>query len=1321
MQHVRVLKFCNCRSAYPVFIVLLLALWGMACNNSIALAQASRPFLTKAEAVRMLTDNSAKLGYSVRLQGIVTYYDPDWPILYIQDSSGGIYVELEKQDPSLSPGQWIEVEGITAPGSFLPVVSKARVKLLGSKVPLPIRKASLAQLDIRRDDGQWMQLEGIVHNTYQEGKYTVLETYEGKHKVQIRIRELSQTAAGNLIDAVIQVRGVLAVIADSAHKPIGLDLWVSKENQISVVKPPLAVSSQLPVTAIAEIEKTWTSDPPKHRFRIQGTVMPSQKESTLLVQDKTGIIEAQTLFTRPIAPGDEVDLIGFADLGSNGPRIINAIYLRIKALAIESKEEKGLPTLTKISQIRRLDSKEAGRGYPVRIKGVITYHNPQLSMTFIQDDSDAIYLQSLDPALILEEGKKYEVAGFSAPGDFAPIITKPAFRLIGPGALPPARIVTLDQLSTGQYDCLRVQVGGIVRSVRQVGNRWCLEVFSEGKGIQVWIPNLMDSTHIHSLQDAKITAEGICSIQISTWGAIAGFKLNVPSISGIRVEEKARSDPFSAPLRSIRDVFRYSNQTDAGHRIRIQGVLLHQRPGRAIYIRDATGSISIPTTHILPVNSLDMLTISGYPIPGEFAPSMDHVLIKSLSSSSELSPRLLPDARALYNNFHGDLVRIRARLVEQWHNTDGLNYLLQDLTDKQTAFEATLDSSSYGSTPPSLRNGSVLELTGIYLLRTKTAQKFGFQLLLRTSEDIRVLKNAPWWTLKHTYWAFGILTFFILLASASAAMLKRRVNRQTRIIRNQVEAEAALEKKYRELFERSNDIVFACDHSGRLKSVNPAGARILGYTVQELMDLDAKQLLDPASLPKIEDWIKQRQKALDCPNLECELLAKDGRHVLVEVSGDMLYSNGQLTGAQGIARDITERKHAEEALRQSEEKLRQGQKLEAIGKLAGGIAHDFNNILAAILGYAELSATEIPPEHPVKSHLEQIAKAGKRARDVVQQILAFSRKLEQERRPIYLQTILDEALNLLRATLPATVEIETKIDATCGPVMADSTQMHQVILNLATNASHAMSAKGGQLRIILEPILPNGKHPSTFPELSQGKYVCLSVCDTGPGIAPEIQKQIFEPYFTTKSVGEGSGLGLAVVHGIVQSHGGAITVNSALGQGACFKIYLPCCAEKSDKPPVPAPEMAKGQGRILLIDDEEALVNLGRRALEKLGYQVTGETSSVRALKKFTDKPQQFDVVVTDQTMPQLTGLSLAQEIWKIRPELPVIISTGYSEQITSEIATSLGFHTFLNKPYTVSELARVIQQCLIHSKEPEAEINNSAFRIQNSEDLPPG
>jgi PAS domain S-box-containing protein len=1260
-------------------------------------ARGKQSLLTTADSVRRLAVDQAQLGNPIRIQGIVTYYDPDWPILYINDESGGIYVELAQPDRSLKFGQKVEIVGISAQGSILPIVEKAHIKSLGSSGLPPLRKVSLATLNVKRDDSQWMQIEGIVHNAYQEGQYSILEVYDGKIKIQIRIRELfNKISADGLIDAKVRIQGVLAVTTDSALKPIGFELRVPREADFSIIEPPEKASGQLPVTSIAMLQKQWKSRPPQRRIRIQGTVMPGNSLGTLLVQDKTGIIEAQTLFTRPIAPGDEVDLSGFADLSSDRPRIVSAIYLRIKALAIQSREETGLPTLTRIKRVHTLSSQDAARGFPVLIQGVITYHNPQLSMTFIQDQSDAIYLQSLDPMLALEEGKRYEVEGFSAPGDFAPIIIKPKFRLLGNAPQPPALNLTLDQLSTGQYDCLRVRIQGIVRSVRQVGNRWCLQLFDEGKGIEVWIPNQASSSHVFSWQDAKIAAEGICSIQVSDRGNITGFRLNVPALGGIRMMEPARADPFSTPLRSIRDVFRYSNQQEAGHRVRIQGVLLHQQPGKALYIRDASGCIVVLADHFLPANTSDILTVSGYITPGDFAPTMNDALVKRVGSGQPPEPRILPDGHALNNNFHGDLVKIRARLMDQWHSWDGRRYLLQDLGNAGTTFEAILDSDADVTNAANIRSGSELELTGIYQLRARPGQPYRFLLLLRTPGDIRVLKSAPWWSLKHTYWTIGILCLFFLSALSWIAMLRRRVNRQTEVIRRQIGAEAALEKKYRELFERSNDIVFACDGTGKLVSINPAGMRILGYDSQELMQLNPAQLVDPASLPKIERWIGQKLKALDGPHLECDLLARDGHLITVEVNAEIIFADGMQVGAQGIARDITERKQAEETLRNSEEKLRQGQKLEAIGKLAGGIAHDFNNILSAILGYAELSVEDVPPDHAVRDNLDQIIKAGKRARDVVQQILAFSRKLDRERRPIHLQAIVDEVLKLLKVTLPSTIAIQTSINLGCNPVMADATQMHQIILNLATNAWHAMQETGGLLTVELESIAVPGIRMNQAQELMPGQYTRLTIRDTGPGMDPDVQKRIFEPYFTTKSAGQGSGLGLAVVHGIIQSHGGVITVDSAPGQGASFQVYLPCCEEKPVHAPVPSQDTVKGKGNILLVDDEQAIVNLGSRSLERLGYHVTGETRSKRALEMFLENPDHFDLVLTDQTMPNLTGISLAQELWRVRPHLPIIISSGFSEQITLENAASLGFRAMLPKPYTISELAKTVQQSLL-------------------------
>jgi PAS domain S-box-containing protein len=1264
--------------------------------HTTASAQTAMSLLTTVAQVKNLTPSQAVTGYPVRLQGIVTFYDDSLPMLCIQDESGGISVELEQQNPKLQTGQLVEIEGISINGSFLPIISQARVRIIENSGFPQSRKTSLSLVKLNNDESRWMQFQVLVQNVYKEGRYIVLDAYEGKRRINLRIKGFSSLLADDLVDTVVNIYGVLGIITDSAKKPIGFTLWVPDASCLTVSSRPTIPPSQIPIIPIADIGDNWRTSPPRHRIRIQGAVTPGEKETTLIVQDKTGNILTEPLFARPIAPGDEVDLIGFADLSSPFPKIINATYLRIKAVAIQNKEEQGLPALTKISEIRKLDAKEAARGYPVKVKGIITYHNPQLSMTFIQNGPDAIYLQSLDTMLSLEEGMEYEVEGYTAPGDFAPIIVKPKYRALGKAPLPPAVSVNLDQLASGRYDCARVQAQGIIRSIRQVGNRWCLGLFDNGKEIQVWTPNLPES-NVLSLQDAKVLARGICSIQISSLGTISGFRINVSSMNELNVLEPAKFDPFSAPLRSIRDVFRNTDQSISGHRIRIQGIVLHQQPGKALYLRDDTGSIAIPINHLEPVNANDLVIISGYPVSGAPAATLENTLIKRLSTKPPPPARMLNDVHAIYNTFQGDLVRIQARLVDQWQGAEAQFYLLQDINKSSTVFEAYLEKSTEPSVIASLRNGSELELTGIYLLQTKSDQKFGFQLLLRTPEDIRIVKNAPWWTLQHIYLALAILVLLSLFTFTWVVMLRKRVHRQTTTIQQRLEAEAALEKKYRDLFEKSNDIVFACDSDGRLKSINPAGERLLGYSNQESVGIDLKQMMSPSSIITISGWIEKKQKGNESSPVECELTVKDGRKIQVEVNGELIQAEERIIGAQGIARDITERKNAEEALRLSEEKLRQGQKLEAIGKLAGGIAHDFNNILSAIMGYAELSMEEMQPDDPINTNMEQIVKAAHRARDLVQQILAFSRKLERERRPIRLQTVIEEGLKLLKATLPATIQMLIKIDAACGPVMADQTQMHQILLNLATNAAHAMNFTGGSMHIELEQIELKTKLPSALPELPQGTYARLTVSDTGPGIDPDIQKRIFEPYFTTKSVGEGSGLGLAVVHGIVQSHGGGIVLISAPGHGTCFQVYLPCCSESGvEIQTTPSASVkVQGKGRILIVDDEETIVQLGQKSLERLGYQVTCETHSVKALESFTKNPMQFDVVVTDQTMPNLTGTSLATALWKIRPNLPIIISTGYSEQLTQEKAVTLGFQALLSKPYSATELAQAIQQSL--------------------------
>ncbi len=399
-----------------------------------------------------------------------------------------------------------------------------------------------------------------------------------------------------------------------------------------------------------------------------------------------------------------------------------------------------------------------------------------------------------------------------------------------------------------------------------------------------------------------------------------------------------------------------------------------------------------------------------------------------------------------------------------------------------------------------------------------------------------------------------------------------------------------------------------------------------------------------------------------------------------------------------VATDITKQKNIESERKDYEVRIQQMQKMEAIGVLAGGIAHDFNNILSAVIGFTELSLIDTPADTPVHGNLQQIHAAGMRARDLVQQILTFSRQDEKELQPLQIGSQVKEALKMLRSSLPTTIEMRVDIDAQVGNVMADPTQIHQIVMNLCTNAAQEMEARGGRLSVRLEQVALDADAVRRHPGLKAGEYARLSVCDTGAGIRADILDKIFNPYFTTKEKDKGTGLGLAVVHGIVQSFGGDIQVASKVGRGTMFEIYLPVIQAAAETPPRQV-SLPMGYERILMVDDEAFIVEFGRQGLERLGYRVEGCTSSREALERFRQQPQRYDLVITDMTMPKMTGDQLAREIFKLRKGMPVILCTGYSSLIDGPQAEKMGIRALLMKPLNLSDLAFNIRQVLDASK----------------------
>jgi PAS domain S-box-containing protein len=393
--------------------------------------------------------------------------------------------------------------------------------------------------------------------------------------------------------------------------------------------------------------------------------------------------------------------------------------------------------------------------------------------------------------------------------------------------------------------------------------------------------------------------------------------------------------------------------------------------------------------------------------------------------------------------------------------------------------------------------------------------------------------------------------------------------------------------------------------------------------------------------------------------------------------------------------ELIERQHAEATRQQLESQLFQAQKMEALGTLAGGIAHEFNNILWAIMGFSELTLSFLPEGSKGRWNIQQVLQASGRARDLVNQILAFSRKADQEKKPIQIALIVKEALKLMRATIPTTIEIKQTISAPETLVLADATQIHQIIMNLCANAAQAMREKGDSLEIRLEEKFLDDIDLLEQPDLTPGTYVILTVSDNGPGIAPDIIDKIFEPFFTTKEVGAGTGMGLAVVYGIVKSHGGAITVSSQPSEGAAFTVLLPKIISRENEDQEAQASIPKGHGHILVLDDEEMLVALSKRMLESLGYEVTTAKSSLEALEIFQAQSDEFDLVITDQTMPHMAGLQLSREFRHIRPDIPIILCTGFSEKVSQETVDAAGINGLLMKPVNLRDLGKTVREVL--------------------------
>ena len=509
-------------------------------------------------------------------------------------------------------------------------------------------------------------------------------------------------------------------------------------------------------------------------------------------------------------------------------------------------------------------------------------------------------------------------------------------------------------------------------------------------------------------------------------------------------------------------------------------------------------------------------------------------------------------------------------------------------------------------------------------------------------------------------------------------------------ISERVHSEKALresESKFRSLFNLSPQAIALTElETGKLADVNNMFCDLTQYSREEIIGKTTTEVGFYSNNDRAR-FIKDLETSGEVNGLEMDFKAKDGGILNTLMFARVIRISG-LSFILTIFLNMTEQKMLQA-------QLQQAQKMEAIGTLAGGIAHDFNNILYSIIGYTELALDDTEKGTQLHDNLQELLVAAHRAGDLVKQILTFSRKADRKLKPLKIQLVVREALKLIRSSLPSTIEINQNISNTCGLVMADATQIHQVAMNLLTNAYHAMEHEGGKLGVTLKEVdldVDDLKDPAMLA----GSYVCLTVEDTGAGIDEYVMDRIFEPYFSTKEKDKGTGLGLAMVHGIVKSYGGNIRVYSEPGKGTAFHVYLPVIQTQAEtKETRIISPVEGGKERILIVDDEEQIVRMTQQMLKRLGYHVTARTSSIEALEAFRSAPDKFDLVITDMTMPNMTGVRLTQKLIEIRSDIPVIICTGFSEKISEHKASTMGIRGYVMKPVVRSELAKKIREVL--------------------------
>jgi PAS domain S-box-containing protein len=1105
-------------------VTLIAAVWLTAASAALGQASSTGEIVTLRQLIN-LTPAQAAAGPPIRVRGVVVCYDAGWHQLYLHDGRETLYFDADDFAVQPEKGNLVEITG-RARGTNL--LENPKLVILGH-APLPVAYP-LELADLGRDHGEWVEVRGrVLSAESSRGRLALLLNEKDQNCLVYLLGSPATNDFTQWLDCRVQVRGINASRMDGNRLESGL-LFAPGSDEIKILEQAGVRPSQIPVVSISSLLNrplgSWTNQ----WLHINGLVVSYQPGQSITIKDPTGVIRAQVIQLTEIRGDERVDLWGFLEAGPDETFLNNSYFEvahpppqdldAVLPSAPLSRVARLPSVLTQVSDILKLRPEEAAQQLAVRLRGVITYADPEWRNGFLQDRGDAIYVD-LDPVQKqVQSGQWVELAGRTSPGGFAPEVLSSEIDVLGLTNLPTPAQVDLEDLANGRFDSHWVEMEGLVRRVDELSGHVSLSLMTPKGRFRAIIPGFENKPPPTNLIDALVSVQGACTSELNVRRQLSGITLHVPSLEQIRILEAAPADPFAVGTTRIDAVATFDPDRFAGRRVKIQGVVTLRMTGIGFIVQDSSGGMRVLTRQTNEVRSGDLVEAIGFPAIGDFSPYLEEAAFRILGTAPmPAAQSVTAEQILLHGTNDAQIVTINAQLLQSVPRSANPQMVLQD---GPIIFTAQLEPQARRQEVPDLQSGCRLQVTGICSIQGGEGHEpQAFRLLLRDPGEVQLLESSPYWTARRSFMLAGGMMLAVSAALAWVALLRRQVTNQTKLIRQKLEHEAALEERYRELFENATDMLYTHDRDGQITSINQTGVRLLQKSRADVLGRNILIFVADEQRASASQWLERLLKGASMANVEWDFVASSGDRVKLEISARLIERDGHELEIEGIARDITERKRLEREI------------LEISNREQRRIGHDLHDgVCQQLAGIAFLTSTlaeELAEDGvPHSSQAEKIS-------GMVNQVIDQTRGVARGLFPVRLdEKGLVAALEELASNASEVFKINCRfLVDDLPPTVENEIALHLYYIVMEALANAAKHSGGSNVTISLQP---------------SGDRWLLTIQDDGIGFSLPTRNQ--------------DGMGLRILHYRARVIGATLNLQSQPGSGTLVTcLFLPVSRE----------------------------------------------------------------------------------------------------------------------------------------------------------------